>query len=495
MPKNENKTYDLYRDINERCQGDIYIGVVGPVRTGKSTFIKRFMDLMVIPNIENEHEKARAKDELPQSATGKTIMTTEPKFIPKESANIKLSDDISFNFRMIDCVGYMVETASGHIENDAERMVKTPWFNYEIPFTKAAEAGTRKVIEDHSTIGIIVTCDGSFSDIERKHYEKPEEQTANELAKLGKPYVIVLNSSRPYAKETIELAKMLSDKYKVSVIPIDCEQLKEQDVHNILESILYEFPINEISFSLPEWFMLLEEEAPMRIAVLERIESLFNNIFTIRDITNFTDTKADEYVEEIAIKDVSLAKGCANICIKLFDKFYYEILSTITGSVIKNDYELISTIKEMSKLKNEYSKVSEAMYNVKANGYGVVSPSREEIDLAEPTITKNGNRYGVKINAKAPSIHMIRADILTEIAPLVGTEQQAKDLIDYIKVNENQDNNIWETNIFGKNVEQIVSDGINDKIHNMSVENVDKIRGTIEKVMNDNSGLVCIMLG
>ncbi len=486
---------DLYRDINERCQGDIYIGVVGPVRTGKSTFIKRFMDLMVIPNISNEHIKERTKDELPQSATGKTIMTTEPKFIPKESATIKLSDDLSFNFRMIDCVGYMVETATGHIENDMERMVKTPWFDYEIPFTKAAQTGTRKVITDHSTIGILITCDGSFTDIERKYYEKPEEQTVSELSKLSKPFVIVLNTNKPYAKETKNLVNELEEKYKVAVIPVDCEQLKESDVHTILEAVLYEFPISEISYYVPEWFMLLEEESAMRQHVMGRIKNMFDSISSIKDIINYKDLACDDFVEYMNIKDISLSTGCANVNIKLYDKFYYEIISEITGMTVKNDYELISAIKEMSKLKREYALVSDAMASVKLNGYGVVFPQREEIDLNEPDVIKNAGKFGVKINAKAPSIHMIRADITTEIAPIVGTEQQAKDLIEYVKDNKKENDGIWETNIFGKTIEQIVADGINDKIHNMSNENIDKIRGTLEKVMNDNSGLVCIMLG
>lgn len=488
--------YNVYKDIQVRTGGEIYIGVVGPVRTGKSTFIKRFMDLLVIPNIEDVHSKERAIDELPQSAAGKTIMTTEPKFIPKEAAKINLSDETMVNIRLIDCVGFMVDGAAGHIENEQERLVKTPWFDYEIPFTQAAELGTQKVISDHSTIGIVVTTDGSFGDLERENYMKAEEKTIAELKKINKPFIVLLNTNKPYSEDTRALAESMMDMYNVAVLPVNCEQLKKEDIHMIMETILNEFPIAELDFFVPKWVEMLAPDHYMKVDLVNGVKDIMKRVNKIRDVNSDNCRCESDYIKRCKIDKVSMQDGSVKLYIDFDDKYYYQILSDLIGTPIDGEYQLIATLRELAAKKNEYSKVGEAMADVHYKGYGVVTPLREDISIEDPQVIKHGNKYGVKIKAVAPSIHMIRANIETEIAPIVGSEQQANDLINYIKESaEEEPEGIWDTNIFGKSIKQLVDEGINNKVHNINDESQIKLQETLQKVINDsNGGLICIII-
>lgn len=493
--KEDIDTYDLYKDICMRTNGEIYIGVVGPVRTGKSTFIKRFMEQMVLPNISNENDKKRALDELPQSGNGKTIMTTEPKFIPKEATKVQITPDCSVNVRLIDCVGYMVNSATGFVEEFKERMVKTPWSEDEMPFTKAAHIGTQKVIKEHSTIGIVVTTDGSIGDIERDKYIEAEERVINELKSIGKPFVVLLNTINPFGKEAIEIAKKIEESNKVTVIPCNCEQLRTEDITKILQKVLYEFPISEIAYEVPNWVDMLGIEHQIMSELLANASMILEKVEKVKDVIDFSaDISECHFISNISIGNISMNNGKIQVNMEVKPEFYYDVLSEMSETTITNEYELVKLIKELSARKAEFEKVSQAIESVKATGYGFVTAAKNEIILEEPELIKNGNKYGVKIEAKAPSIHMINAQIETQIAPIVGSKEQAEDLIKYIKSESEENQGIWETNIFGKTIEQIVDNGISEKIHNMTNENVDKIRDTLQKVMNDNSGLVCLIV-
>ncbi|MGN0466136.1 MAG: stage IV sporulation protein A [Lachnospiraceae bacterium] len=488
--------FSIYNDIAVRTGGDIYIGVVGPVRTGKSTFIKHFMELLVLPHMEKESERERTKDELPQSAQGKTIMTTEPKFIPKDAAKIKINDNISLKIRMIDCVGYMASGATGHLEESKERLVKTPWFDHEIPFTKAAEIGTKKVITEHSTIGIVVTCDGSFGDLDRSSYEAPEKKTIEELTALHKPFIVLLNSSRPFSQETKALSIQIANAHNCTVIPINCEQLKKEDIHHILNSILLEFPIISFSFFIPKWAEILSNTHWLKSSLITTVKEILKENNKMRDLYE-KDFPLNEYITKIKIQTVHMDTGMVDVSIEFDDKYYYQILSDIIGLPISNEYEFISIMKELAKQKTEYDKVATALKSVKEKGYGVVSPSKKEITIDEPTVIRHGNKFGVKIRAKAPSIHLIRANLTTEIAPIAGSEEQANDLIRYIKAGVTADNpdGIWQVNIFGKTLEQLVGEGIQAKASKMTEESQQKLQDTMEKIVNDsNGGMVCIII-
>ena len=494
MENTEYKEFNLYKDIQARTNGEIYMGVVGPVRTGKSTFIKRFMDLMVIPNITNEADKIRANDELPQSSAGKTIMTTEPKFIPKEAVDI-LVDELPLKVRMIDCVGFMVDGAAGHLENDEERLVKTPWDANPIPFTKAAEIGTKKVINDHSTVGIVITGDGSFGDFTRNQYEVPEEKTIKQLKAIGKPFVVVLNSTSPTSSKTTELAQKLSDNYKCKVLPIDCQNLNNNDINKIFVALLNDFPIVEIRFDMPKWTQMLSENDEIHASMLTMASNVLKNVNTVSDAkaTNYTDVPA--FVESIRTGNVDSSCGMINIEIKIDNRYYFDMLSRMCGEEIENEYQLVNLIKSLSEKKKDFDKVCDAVSMVQINGYGVVNPTRDQVHIEEPVVIKNGNRYGVKIKAEATTIYMIQTNIQTEMAPIVGSEQQANDLIDYIKDNSKDSlDGLWDINIFGKTIEQIVTDGISDKIRNITDDNMVKLRETLQKVMNENTGIVCLIV-
>ena len=489
------EVFDIYRDIQARTNGEIYLGIVGPVRTGKSTFIKRFMDLLVLPKMENDHSRERTRDELPQSASGRTIMTTEPKFVPKEAAEISLLDDVNVKVRLIDCVGYMVEGASGHMENEEERKVKTPWFEYEIPFTKAASIGTQKVIHDHATIGIVITTDGSICELKRDGYMAAEEKTIKELQAIGKPFIVLVNSKKPYGDEAKRVAEELKEKYQVTTMTVNCEQLREEDIHRIMEKVLFEFPISEVQFYIPKWVEMLPTEHKIKADLIYHMKEILKNMSEIKDAVAGIEKRESDYIEEIKLEQIEMDTGCVRIRVQIPERYYYEMLSDMTGVDISSEYELIRTMKEMSVMKQEYDEVKDAMESVKMKGYGVVHPKREEIQMDEPTIIKQGNKYGVRIRSEAPSIHMIRANIETEIAPIVGSEEQANDLVRYIKENSEEEGGVWTTNIFGKSIEDLVTDGMRNKIMMINDESQMKLQDTMQKIVNDsNGGMVCIII-
>lgn len=488
--------FNVYKDIQARTGGEIYIGVVGPVRTGKSTFIKRFMELLVLPSMEDDNLRNLSRDELPQSAAGKTIMTTEPKFIPKEAAAINLADGIEANVRLIDCVGFMVEGAAGHVENGEERLVKTPWYDYDIPFTQAAEIGTRKVINDHSTIGIVVTTDGTIGEIKRPGYLEAERQTIDELKKLGKPFIVLLNSVKPYSDETVKLSKDMSDTYGVAVLPVNCEQLKKDDIFHILEKILKEFPVTEMDFYIPKWLEILPSNHWLKAQVIQAAKAVIQEVSHMKDVANKLEGQQTDTIKAMGIRNMQMADGRVAVQIDMEDSYYYQILSDYVGIPIEGEYQLMQTLSSLANMQREYEKVQNALAQVRLKGYGVVTPERSEIVLDEPQVIKHGNKYGVKMKAEAPSINLIKAHIETEIAPIVGSEQQAQDLIAYIRENaRDSDEGIWNTNIFGKSIEQIVEDGIQAKVSQMTEDCQMKLQDTLQKIINDsNGGMICIII-
>lgn len=493
--RNDQKEFDLYKDIQARTDGEIYIGVVGPVRTGKSTFIKRFMDVCVLPNMEKEYERKQAQDELPQSGTGKTITTTEPKFIPSEAAQIKLGSEIPVRVRLIDCVGYMVDGAAGHMEEDTERMVRTPWYEHEIPFTQAAELGTYKVIHDHSTIGIVIMTDGSFSDIPAENYEPAFEKTLQQLAKMQKPFLVLLNSEKPYGEHAQKMAGELSGKYNVTVMPVNCAQLKEEDIHKIMQNVLLEFPISSMEFYIPKWVEMLSFDHALKQGLVEGIREKMADYNKMKDVYEKPLVIDDAHVAKIRIDHVNLADGTVSIALDIDEACYYQMLTELLGQPVESEYDLMDYLAESARMRSSYEKVEGAMTSVRQKGYGVVTPERSEITLESPEVIHHGNKFGVKIRAQSPSIHMIRANIETEIAPIVGTREQAEDLIAYIGQNEQGNDGIWETNIFGKTVEQMVQDGISAKVAMIGDESQLKLQDTMQKIVNDtNGGLVCIII-
>ena len=488
--------FNVYKDIKARTGGEFYLGVCGPVRCGKSTFIKRFMELLVLPNIADVHDKERANDEIPQSATGKTIMTTEPKFIPKEAVSIALSDEVEVKVRLIDCVGYMVDGATGHLENGEERLVKTPWFEYDIPFTQAAEIGTKKVINDHSTIGIVMTTDGSFGELARDAYLGPEKRTIEELKSIGKPFIVIVNSVRPFSPETEELVENIMNTYGVTAMAMNCEQLRGDDIKKMMETVLSVFPITQIDFFMPKWVEMLSEDHWLKIELLEEVRRILNQLEEIKDITPARFFTESDYIKEFKIDEIRMEEGSVRITISFDDHYYYEILSDLVGVTITGEYQLIGTLRELAGKREEYDKMGTAWNELRQKGYGVVIPSMEEISINEPEIIKHGNKFGVKIKAVSPSVHLIKANIETEIAPIVGSEEQARDLITYISENSKDNpDGIWNTNIFGKTIRQLVDDGIGTKVNKLTDESQLKLQETIQKVINDsNGGLVCIII-
>jgi len=489
--------YDIYQQIAERTQGDIYIGVVGPVRTGKSTFIKRFMDLLVIPNIENVYSKERAKDELPQSATGRTIMTTEPKFVPNEAVEITLDENTSFKVRLVDCVGYLVKGALGYLENNAPRMVSTPWFEHQIPFEEAAEIGTKKVINEHSTIGLVVTTDGTITDIEREEYIEAERRVINELKEIDKPFIIVLNSTRPMDSQTLKLKEELEAKYAVPVVNVNCAQMRLEDVNAIMEKILYEFPISEIGINIPRWIETLEDDHWLKVDLMDSIRDAFKNISKIREIKGCVNRLGEyDHVKKAFVERIDLGEGNVAVELNAEDGLFYRILSEETGFEIDGDHRLIGLMKDLARIKKEYEKVEYALHEVRVKGYGMVMPQMDEMTLEEPEIVKQGSRFGVKLKASAPSIHMIRCDIETEIAPLVGTEKQSEELVNYLlKEFEREPGKIWESNIFGKSLYELVGEGLQNKLFRMPEDAQLKLQETLQRIVNEGSGgLICIIL-
>jgi len=489
--------FDMYRDIAERTGGDIYIGIVGPVRTGKSTFIKRFMDLLVIPGIENTYSRERARDELPQSAAGRAIMTTEPKFVPNEAVTLSLDENASFRVRLIDCVGYLVPGASGHLDGEGPRMVSTPWSADKLPFAEAAEIGTKKVITDHSTIGIVVTTDGSIADIPRESYTEAETRVVSELKSLHKPFVMLLNTTRPYAAETDELRKELSAKHEVPVLAVNCAQLKTEDLNAIMESMLYEFPVREVRLSMPKWVETLPMTHWVKQSLIKTVKELARGVSKLRDMKGCVGAlEENEHIKKAYLEKIVLGEGAADAELALAEDLFYRVLSETTGMDIGGEYQLISTIKVLAEAKREYDKIRFALEEVKHKGYGIVTPAIEEMKLAEPQIVKHGSRYGVKLRASAPSLHIIKADIETEISPIVGTEKQSEELIAYFNAQMAEDAaKLWELNMFGKSMHDMVREGLQSKLYRMPEDAQMKLQETLQKIINEgNGGLICILL-
>lgn len=455
------------------------------------------MDLLVIPNIDNEYKKERARDELPQSAGGRTIMTTEPKFIPNEAVEITIGDNLKFKTRLVDCVGYLVNNAIGYLEDDMPRMVKTPWYEEEIPFEEAAEIGTRKVIAEHSTIGILVTTDGSITDIPREDYINAEERVVKELKELNKPFVIVLNSDDPFSDYTKALAKKLEEKYGVSVLPTDCARLDIEDIDDIFSKILYEFPVETININFPRWVEGLPDDHWLKVELYDEIEKAFDNIRILKQVDRgINQLQSTKVITKTSLSEVRLGEGSVNVSIELNDELFYKVLTEISGVDIDNEGTLFSTMTEFSRTKKQYDKIACALEEVKATGYGIVTPSIDELILEEPEMVKQGTRFGVKLKAKAPSIHMIRADIETEVSPIVGSEKQSEDLVNYLLSEfESDPKKIWESNIFGKNLHELVNEGLQNKLARMPDDAQAKLQETLERIVNEGSGgLICIIL-
>lgn len=489
--------FDIYQQIAQRTNGDIYIGVVGPVRTGKSTFIKRFMDLLVIPNITDTFERDRAIDELPQSASGKTIMTTEPKFIPNEAVNITIDGNINLKVRLVDCVGYLVEGALGHLENDVPRMVDTPWFEEKIPFGQAAEIGTKKVITEHSTIGLVVTTDGSITNIPRNEYIDAEERVISELKNTGKPFAVILNCIDPASEETEELKLQMSEKYGVPVLPVNCSTMSQDDINDIMQTVLYEFPICEIGINIPSWMVSLDYDENLKASLTDAIKEAFEPASKVRHIMDCVNSLGKySFIKKADISSIDAGNGCAMIELRLPDELFYQILSERSGLDINSDKALVSMIKDLGRIKREHERIEYALREVELKGYGIVMPTIDEMHLEEPQIVKQGNRFGVRLRAHAPSIHMIKADIETEIAPFVGTEKQSEELVNYI-LNEFEENpqTIWTSNLFGKPLNELMGEGLQSKLNRIPDEERVKLQETIQRVINEGSGgLICIIL-
>ena len=487
--------FNLYKAIQARTGGEIYLGVVGPVRTGKSTVIKRFMDMMVFPRIADVHSREQAKDELPQSSGGTVIMTSEPKFIPKTAVEIPIDDQVKVKVRCIDCVGFMVNGASGHEENGNERMVMTPWFNEPVPFTKAAEIGTQKVIKEHATVGLVVTTDGSFGDIPRSQYVPAEEKTIEELRKIGKPFMLLLNTVRPYSEEAKNLKQSLEDKYHVQCHPLNCEQLKKQDIDTIMQSLLYEFPVSDMEFYLPRWLDVLPKNHELKVQIISTLKELIRSTRSMRDFRKNETILNQPWMKKYYIEDMDMSNGRIRIHMELDMHFYYEMLSELMGTPVKGEYEFYSQIKELADQRDEFGKVSQAVAAVQGKGYGMVMPNAEEVTFEEPELIRHGSKYGVNIKAHAPSIHMISATIETEIAPIVGTQEQAEDLIRYIRSSSKESpKDMWNTLIFGKSVGQLVEEGIQTKIGRMTDDSQSKMQETLQKIINDSNGGVIFVI-
>ena len=487
----------IYNSISSRTQGDIYIGVVGPVRTGKSSFIKRFMDVLVLPNIEEPAKRDRATDELPQSSSGRTIMTTEPKFIPEDAVELTLENKARFNVRMIDCVGYIVPSSLGYIENEQPRMVKTPWFEEEIPFNMAAEIGTKKVIDEHSTIGLVVTTDGSIGDIPRSEYEQAEERVIEELREIEKPFVVILNCADPKSESSKELSASLEKKYGVSVMPVNCIEMSENEITEILRRLLYEFPLTEMKVCFAPWISRLEKTHWLRKEIYTSVFEAAKKMKKVRDAENFTsDVSGADDITGSRIESIDLSVGSVKVCVDVKAELFYKVLTEKTGIEIKDEQQLMSDIVELSDIKKEYERFKQALDDCRKTGYGIVMPTMQELTLEEPEIMRQGGRYGVRLKACAPSIHMMRADITTEVAPIVGTESQSEELIMYLlKDFEEDPSKIWESNIFGKSLNSLVNEGLHNKLYKMPTDARLKIQETLERVINEGcSGLICIIL-
>lgn len=491
------ENYDIYRDIAERTNGDIYIGVVGPVRVGKSTFIKRFMDLLVVPGMSNVYAKERLLDEMPQSGSGKTITTTEPKFVPAEAASLKISSNMNCRVRLVDCVGYMVPGAMGHVEDGKARMVSTPWDEGKIPFEDAAERGTEKVINDHATIGIMITTDGTTSELPRKSYEEAEARTINQLKNLKKPFVVVVNSTKPEDLTAKALVEDLSEAHKVPVIAANCAKMSSSELDHIVGKVLQQFPISEIAFDLPGFMEGLEADHWIKASVIENIKNWSQSFETAEDIEKTADALVDgEIVESVSIANMNLGSGDVLIKVNMVDGLFYKVVEELMEEDVKNDYEFFKLLKTFSAAKKSYDKLSSAMSQVEESGYGIVQPKLTEMVLGEPEIFKQGNKYGIRLTAKAPSLHIIKTDITTEISPVVGTEKQSEDLVKYLLTEfETDPGKIWETNIFGKSLYEMVTEQMENKLTNVPEHIRLKVQKSLQKISDEGKEyFICIVI-
>ncbi|WP_411953331.1 stage IV sporulation protein A [Alkalibacillus sp. S2W] len=489
--------FNVLHDISKRTNGDIYLGVVGAVRTGKSTFIKHFMDSIVLPNINDEQDRARAQDELPQSAAGRTIMTTEPKFIPNNAVSIKVDEGLEANVRLVDCVGYTIPSAQGFEDENGPRMIQTPWYEEAIPFHDAAEIGTRKVIQDHSTIGVVVTTDGSFSDIPREDYREAEQQVVQELREVGKPFIMILNSNQPHAYETSLLRESLADEYDIPVLPVSVEELSEDDVQNIMREALYEFPVLEVNVNLPSWVMSLKQDHWLRAEFQEAIQGTVQNIKRVRDVDRVVDDfHSYEFIADAKMGGIEMGEGIAEIDLFASDELYDQVLNEIVGVEIRGKDHLLELLQDYSEAKREYDQVSDALNMVKQTGYGIANPTLEDMRLEEPEIIKQGSRFGVRLKAVAPSIHMVKVDVESEFAPIIGTEKQSEELVRYLMQDFEEDPlSIWKSDIFGRSLSSIVREGIHAKLTLMPENARYKLKDTLERIINEgNGGLIAIIL-
>ena len=487
---------NIYEDIAKRTQGDIYIGVVGPVRTGKSTFIRKFMETLVLPNIENEFKRDRTRDEIPQSGSGKTIMTVEPKFVPADGVVIQLKDSVSLKVRMVDCVGYIVEGALGHEENGKQRLVSTPWSKDAMTFEEAAEIGTKKVIRDHSTIGVVVITDGSVTGIERGSYIEAEERVIDELKSMNKPFVVILNSLTPKDEKTEILRNELEEKYEVPILPVNVEQMEEPDIENILETVLYDFPLNEIRINISKWVEGLEKNHWIKQSIIATLKQCIANLQKIRDIDDIVNGFENlEFLDGVTVENVELGEGVVNIQLSTKQELFYNVLEEKSGFKIEEDSQLLNLVTTLSKVKQEYDKIEVALNDAKNFGYGVVAPSHSELSLEEPEIIKQGKQYGVKLKANAPSLHIIKADISTEVSPIVGNQNQGEEMVKYL-LNEFEQNpsEIWESNMFGKSLNDLVKEQLQSKLYTMPDEIRFKIQKTLQKIINEGSNNIITII-
>ncbi len=487
----------IYEDISNRTGGDIYIGVVGPVRTGKSTFIKNFLDTLVLPNMESEFAKSRALDELPQSASGKTVMTTEPKFIPGDAARVKLPSGVSFNVKMIDCVGYIVPGALGLYEDETPRMVMTPWSDKPLPFEQAAETGTRKVMSEHSTVGVIITADGSFTELERDGYAEAETRVIDEMKATGKPFTVILNCLDPDSPSAKETAKSIEEAHSVKVLPMNCLKMTQDDILSVLEALLYEFPITELRFSLPDWVGTLSREHPLRKRILDGVCEISDTVSRLSEISDaFSDVYDGEFGTGIHPRSTNLSDGSAELDISVPRDLFYKILGDETGLDIRSDRDLVNIITELSASKSRYERFEKALNDVEETGYGIVTPATEDMTLEEPEIVKQAGSYGVKLRASAPSIHLMRADIKAEVNPIVGSEKQSEDIVKFLlKEFEEDPAKIWESNIFGKSLHELINESLNAKLAHMPGDARLKMCDTLQRIINEGAGgLICILL-
>lgn len=491
------ENFDVFQDITNRTGGNIYISAVGPVRTGKSTFIKKFMDLLVLPRIEDEYDKERTTDSLPQSGAGKTIMTTEPKFVPDEAIEIEIKEGINAKIRLVDCVGYSVEGALGYEEADGPRMVRTPWSEDPMPFQAAAELGTRKVITDHSTMGLVITTDGSITDITREKYIEAEQRVVTELKELNKPFIVLLNSKKPDDIETLELAQQLEEEYEVPVIPLNIAKMNEQAIMQVLEEVLFEFPVTEVNISLPKWVEELESDHWLRAQFEDAVHSTISEVKRLRDIDSSIETLAAyDFVKDVILENMDMGTGIAHIEMAADDELFFRVYREISGEEIDGLHDILKITKIFAQAKREYDKLEGALRDVNEKGYGMVTPLMSEMQLEEPELIKKGGSFGVKLKASAPTLHIIRSDVSTEITPLMGSEKQCEDLVRYMleKFEENP-KLIWQYDIFGKSLHDLVRENMEGKLQKVPENVQKKLQETVKRITNEGSGgLICIII-